>query len=268
MKLLRKLISRLILTEGAASPQDLIKHIQQDGWKIQMYTGPSEIHIGLLMPIEDPRMDSWMGSDPDTWGEEKGFGVDTDRKTGISSWSSAEIGVIMVQGRHASPSKCWELVWAVAPAGFGPLLADLCLELAGENGLVVDRDWVSPHAANLFTFYWENRQDVTKQLADDAEQPFLTPDDISDDIHHIETGNRDMTQVEKEKTKKQWEYTASGAGDTNIRSPEMTGDSFELGYGTKYYNEPQNWIYRKPNKTVLKALKKYITKVNTKFVAI
>ena len=264
MRLLRNVIKGIILTEGAATPAELIKHIKNDGWRLVMYESPEEIQIGIRMPIE--KMDTWMGKEVNTWAVDHGWGtIEDENDPDKYVWDQKSIGVKMIKAYNAAPSACWELVWAVAPSGYGPLLADMCLEFAGDDGVVIDRDWVSQEAHNLFAFYFENRKDVSKQLTDDASDPFLTPGDTSDDVHHINSEIRNHSEEQKAATKKQWEYTKSGKGDTDIYSPEFTGD-LPYGYGSEYYRDPENWIYRKSNTSTIKALKNYIEKVDEKFI--
>ena len=260
MRLLRKVISDLILTEGAAKAPDLIDRIEQDGWKLVMYKSPDDIQIQILLPTGD--YEKWMGMSAEEGRNTEGYAYGTEEdEDGTAYWDPNSILLRMVRGRNTQPSKIWELIWAVTPPGYGPLIADLCIELAGKDGLMVDRDSVSPDAENLFRFYFENRSDVSKQLADDTEKPFLTPNDISDDVYHIQTGRR-RTKEEEEETIAAWNDTKEGKGTSTIYDPVLDGDSFVYGFGTRYYNESMNWIYRKFPRTTFNSLKNYITYTN------
>ena len=54
---------------------------------------------------------------------------------------------------------------AQATKGFGPLLYDVVMEVAGSKGLTPDRSRVSPDALRVWSHYLNNRPDVTtKQL--------------------------------------------------------------------------------------------------------
>jgi len=59
----------------------------------------------------------------------------------------------------------WEVYWAEVHSdykmgGFGPLMYDVAMELAGEYGLICDRNNVSYEAARVWNFYLEIRADV------------------------------------------------------------------------------------------------------------
>ena len=59
----------------------------------------------------------------------------------------------------------WEVYWAdvhedYKDAGFGPLMYDIAMELAGKHGLMCDRNSVSNEAARLWNHYLQLRSDV------------------------------------------------------------------------------------------------------------
>ena len=59
----------------------------------------------------------------------------------------------------------WEVYWAEVhedykSGGFGPLMYDVAMELAGKYGLICDRNSVSHEAARVWNHYLENRADV------------------------------------------------------------------------------------------------------------
>jgi len=59
----------------------------------------------------------------------------------------------------------WEVYWAdvhddYKDAGFGPLMYDIAMELAGKHGLMCDRNSVSNEAARLWNHYLNLRSDV------------------------------------------------------------------------------------------------------------
>lgn len=62
-------------------------------------------------------------------------------------------------------NNAWEVYWAdvhedYKDAGFGPLMYDIAMELAGKNGLMCDRNSVSNEAARLWNHYLQLRADV------------------------------------------------------------------------------------------------------------
>tara|TARA_Y100000310_G_scaffold320805_1_gene377620 strand:- start:76 stop:702 length:627 start_codon:yes stop_codon:yes gene_type:complete len=65
---------------------------------------------------------------------------------------------------------------STAPAGFGPLLYDITLELAGKNGVTPDRAFVSDDAFRVWDYYLNNRNDIRKAQLDDPDNT-LTPQD-------------------------------------------------------------------------------------------
>jgi GNAT superfamily N-acetyltransferase len=66
-----------------------------------------------------------------------------------------------------------------ASKGFGPLLYDVALEVAGARGLVSDRNVVSGPAANIWHYYFHSRPDINKKPLDDYENP-QTPEKEDD----------------------------------------------------------------------------------------
>jgi hypothetical protein len=62
-----------------------------------------------------------------------------------------------------------------APAGFGPLLYDIMMELAAESGLTPDRSLVSAPALHIWDYYLNNRDDIEKKQLDDADSPRTQP---------------------------------------------------------------------------------------------
>jgi hypothetical protein len=62
--------------------------------------------------------------------------------------------------------------------GFGPLLYDIAMELAGKNGIMADRFLVSDYSEKVWQFYFENRADVRAvQLDRDYPAQFTEPED-------------------------------------------------------------------------------------------
>jgi len=58
-----------------------------------------------------------------------------------------------------------------ATKGYGPLLYDVAIEVAGNHGVTADRDSVSPDASNVWEYYYKNRSDISKKPLDDIENP-------------------------------------------------------------------------------------------------
>ena len=83
-------------------------------------------------------------------------------------------------------SGAYEVVWTDAEdaPGFGPMLYDIAMELAGDDGLMCDRGTVSKSAARVWEYYLNNRPDVITKQLDDKKTPFMQDpgkNDPSDD---------------------------------------------------------------------------------------
>jgi len=87
-------------------------------------------------------------------------------------------------------SGAYEVVWATSEAapGFGPMLYDIAMELAGDKGLMCDRSSVSDEAEQVWEYYLNNRPDVIAKQLDDDKNPFLQnpgKNDPSDDCKQV-----------------------------------------------------------------------------------
>ena len=77
------------------------------------------------------------------------------------------------------------LASASAPQGFGPLLYDIALELAGKSGVIPDRIYVSKDSYKVWEHYLNNREDVQKRQLTPEECPpadFYTDDEFDSDV--------------------------------------------------------------------------------------
>ena len=99
-------------------------------------------------------------------------------------------------------SGAYEVRWAEAPKGWGPLLYDVGMEYATMKGggLVSDRSSVTPAASHVWDYYYNNRDDVDYEQLDDWEGR-LTPSDKSDDCNQeiVYTGVHDTMR-------KSWDF--------------------------------------------------------------
>ena len=82
---------------------------------------------------------------------------------------------------HPSYGNCgdaWMVGGSGAREGFGPLLYDIAIEWATQNGggLISDRGSVSDDAQAVWSYYERNRDDVTAHQLDDLKNT-LTPED-------------------------------------------------------------------------------------------
>ena len=72
----------------------------------------------------------------------------------------------------------WEVALADAQSGWGPMLYDVAMEWATQNGggLVSDRSHVSPMAREVWNYYLSNRGDVQSVQLDDLRNT-ITPEE-------------------------------------------------------------------------------------------
>jgi len=68
------------------------------------------------------------------------------------------------------------VVGSEATHGWGPMLYDVIIELAGSDGVMPDRQSLSKEAYNIWQYYMNSRPDVVKKQLDD-ERNTLTPDE-------------------------------------------------------------------------------------------
>jgi len=99
-------------------------------------------------------------------------------------------------------SGAYEVRWTEAPKGWGPLLYDVGMEYATMKGggLVSDRSSVTPSAAHVWDYYFNDRDDVDYEQLDDWEGR-LTPNDETDDCNQeiVYTGAHDTMR-------KSWDF--------------------------------------------------------------
>ena len=155
MKLLRETIRKLILQEGMITadqlPEDVIIRIKEFGSRsARIQYAWFDDRQQKLFPIgiysrEDPVKDEY----PDCW------------------------GTILIQ-KDVNGIPVWQVTSSTAGQGYGPLLYDIAMEYATQNGLglMSDRSSVSEGedgAVNVWNYYLENRvgNDVTAHQMDD-----------------------------------------------------------------------------------------------------
>ena len=69
-----------------------------------------------------------------------------------------------------------------ARKGWGPMLYDIAMEVAGEDGLSADRESLSDEAYNVWNYYLKRRPDVTAKQLDDLDNT-LTPGESEDNCN-------------------------------------------------------------------------------------
>ena len=150
MRLLREYI-RELLTESAKGPADL-----PDGVYVGIKSGGNNIFVFY--------------SD-----------VEGNRRVTIKP----PVGRVAVSkpGRspHSAqnPGSClgaWQVISSQVSDGWGPLLYDVAMEVAGDAGLMADRGSLSDDAYNVWKYYMNSRPDVVKKQLDDPDNT-LTPEE-------------------------------------------------------------------------------------------
>ena len=88
------------------------------------------------------------------------------------------IFIAPVESGHGPCGAAWTVYAAEADQGWGPMLYDVAIEYATQEGggLISDRESVSPAARRVWDYYMNNRGDVTGIQLDDPRNT-LTPTD-------------------------------------------------------------------------------------------
>ena len=92
----------------------------------------------------------------------------------------------------------WEVALADAQSGWGPMLYDVAMEWATQNGggLVSDRSSVSPAAREVWNYYLSNRGDVQSVQLDDLRNT-ITPEEEDNCEQHASTVGRSSAGMPK-----------------------------------------------------------------------
>ena len=130
---LKRIIRKTILQEGMKLPEQL-----GDEFRIEVMNGGYDIASGKYSPSSDYEVNLYKRYDH---GE---FEVGNASVSYSLKCNSYEI--VVVYSDYNS---------------YGPLLYDIALEVAGEQGLIPDRDEVSMEAAKVWRYYLNNRWDIS-----------------------------------------------------------------------------------------------------------
>ena len=162
MKLLRETIRRIILQEGMVTADQLPEGVmirikgRRESAKIEyVRSDDRQIQFFPTYPTEE---------DPHSWGSIK-----------IEKYS------------WPNNIPVWEVLEARAGQGYGPLLYDIAMEYATENGLglMSDRVSVSDEAVGVWDYYLQNRvgKDVKAHQMDDMKNTLTDTDDDNNNQH-------------------------------------------------------------------------------------
>tara|TARA_R110001592_G_scaffold213688_1_gene466501 strand:+ start:106 stop:702 length:597 start_codon:yes stop_codon:yes gene_type:complete len=137
----------------------------------------------------DPRIQKKIDNLPDNVmiliSDEESLGVRISYESAEGSRYSPLFGEVEIENMGGGPcSDAWKVMYASAERGWGPLLYEVAIEWASQNGggLTSDRRTVSKFAAAVWDKY-SQRGDVSKKQLDALEPELdkLTPDNPDDD---------------------------------------------------------------------------------------
>ena len=151
MNELRKYISQLLLAEAMKTPADL----------------PDDIVVVI-------------NADSNAASSYYGMANNPSESASLDRSTMGAIDIYSLKG-HPGYGNCgdaWMVGGSGAQEGFGPLLYDIAIEWATQNGggLISDRGSLSDDAQAVWSYYERNRGDVTAHQLDDLENT-LTPED-------------------------------------------------------------------------------------------
>ena len=172
MKLLREYI-RVLLTEAAKGPADL----------------PDNVVVAVIDQREHQKFM---------------YMVEKEGPHGTTKWERATPSNSELHGKVAlmKPDHpcggAWEVIMSGASQGWGPMLYDVAMEWASQNGggLVSDRSHVSPSAREVWNYYLSNRSDVQSVQLDDL-QNTITPEEEDNCEQHASTVGRSSAGIPK-----------------------------------------------------------------------
>ncbi len=113
--------------------------------------------------------------------------------------STAPVGGKVAIMKPAHPcGGAYEVVLSRASQGWGPMLYDVAMEWATQNGggLVSDRSHVSPSAREIWNYYLSNRGDVQGVQLDDLRNT-ITPEEEDNCEQHSSTVGRSSAGMPK-----------------------------------------------------------------------
>ena len=166
MKLLREYI-RELLTEAAKGPADL----------------PEGVFVQVL-DKGDHAVVRYVVETPD-------YGIYTYKNSPVD-------GKVVIRKPDHPCGDAWEVALSHASRGWGPMLYDVMMEWATQNGggLVSDRSHVSPSAREVWDYYLSNRGDVQGVQLDDLRNT-ITPEEEDNCEQHSSTVGRSSVGMPK-----------------------------------------------------------------------
>ena len=158
---LKKIIRNIILAEGAVTPEqlgdDYMVVVQDSGIVNRPFKSLGRVDIEQRFSHIDPNTIMRMPS----------YSLQIRNKIETSKLAEPAYQVMAELEMRKWNGMCnnaWEIYWAdvhkdYAGGGFGPLMYDVAMELAGVHGVMCDRNSVSNDAARVWNYYL-SRADV------------------------------------------------------------------------------------------------------------
>lgn len=158
MNFLQQYIRQILLTEAAIGPTDLPVNI---GVMVNEKPLYREIEIKYCLLRKDGSIKAKLALPTHA------------NRYGVDAW-----GGITINKNHEALNNTYQVAGVYTKDGYGPLLYDIAMELATQkaNGLVSDRSYVEDAAANVWSYYADQRSDVEVFPCDDMANT-LTPQD-------------------------------------------------------------------------------------------
>ena len=215
MKLLRETVKRMILEAlmfDELSDYILIKSRGRDlTYYLLLNPTIEEVVSSLFADIYDERLDDADDEEDDMeWDDYEVLNEVIDQ----IEWGFDNLVVAMAGIRpNGGPMNAAELKLFAAQMGWGPTLHDVVM---GEvDGIIADREEVSPAAFQVYSYYHNNRPDIRKEPLD-SDAHMWTPNP-QDDTTWGSSGDYGKL------------------GDKALTDPSITQDQFNT--------DPLNWIY-------------------------
>jgi len=161
MNLLREYIRELLLTEGAKGPSDL----------------PEGVFVEI---IEQGEHAKFRYAYKESWSDNP-----------FASRSPA--GSVAIMKPDHPCGNAWEVSISDVQSGWGPMLYDVAMEWASQNGggLISDRNSVSTDARRVWDYYLTNRSDVQSIQLDDLQNTITPEEEDNCDQNSASEGNYD-----------------------------------------------------------------------------
>ena len=165
---LRDIIRNIILKEGAVTPEQL----SDDYTVVIKDNGILSMRLATLGRVD--LVQRFGHLDPDTIMRMPSYSIYFKYKyknPKLSEKVEEIFAELEMRKWDGLCNNAWEVYWAEVhedyeAGGFGPLMYDVAMELAGKHGLMCDRNSVSNEAARLWNHYLHLRADVFSEDID------------------------------------------------------------------------------------------------------